>query len=69
MSSKGPSMRIFTMLRDQVWEEISMDFVEGLPRILGKSTIVVIVDKLTKFAHFLPLSPIHSQASSYLLHR
>ena len=50
-----------------------MDFVEGLPRSLGESTILVIVDRLTKFAHFLPLSLslslIHSQVSSCLLHR
>ena len=41
---------------EQVWEEISMDFIEGLPKSWGKSVIFVIVDRLTKFAHFLPLS-------------
>ena len=42
-------------LPDQVREEISMDFVKGLPKSLGKSTILKEVGRLTKFAHFIPL--------------
>ncbi|KAJ0885316.1 putative nucleotidyltransferase, Ribonuclease H [Helianthus annuus] len=38
------------------WEEISMDFVTGLPRSQrGNDTIWFIVDRLTKSAHFLPI--------------
>ncbi|GKF27265.1 putative reverse transcriptase domain-containing protein [Tanacetum coccineum] len=38
------------------WERITMDFMSGLPRTLsGYDTIWVIVDRLTKSAHFLPM--------------
>ncbi|KAI3723666.1 hypothetical protein L2E82_35421 [Cichorium intybus] len=38
------------------WEQVSMDFVTKLPRTYkGHDTIWVIVDRLTKSAHFLPI--------------
>lgn len=33
---------------DQVWEDVSMDFIEGLPKFEGYDTILVVVDCLTK---------------------
>lgn len=43
-----------------VWENISMDSIGGLPKSKGKDTILVVVDRLTKFAHFLPLCHLFS---------
>jgi hypothetical protein len=38
------------------WEEVGMDFITGLPRSnRGHDSIWVIVDRLTKVAHFLPI--------------
>nr|GEV12444.1 putative reverse transcriptase domain-containing protein [Tanacetum cinerariifolium] len=43
------------------WERITMDFVSGLPRTpSGYDTIWVIVDRLTKSAHFLPIKKTNS---------
>ena len=33
-----------------------MDLITGLPKSEGKSVIMVIVDRLTKYAHFCALS-------------
>uniref|UniRef100_A0A0A9BCD2 Integrase catalytic domain-containing protein n=1 Tax=Arundo donax TaxID=35708 RepID=A0A0A9BCD2_ARUDO len=40
----------------QAWQVVSMDFIEGLPRSASFNCILVVVDKLSKYAHFLALS-------------
>jgi hypothetical protein len=36
------------------FDTISLDFITGLPESLGKDAVLVLVDKLTKFALFVP---------------
>jgi transposase InsO family protein len=44
------------------WEEIAMDFIMGLLRTqLGYDSIWVIVDRLTKVAHFIPIKTTYSE--------
>lgn len=35
---------------------MTLDFIEGLPKSFGNNCILVVVDKYSKYAHFLPLS-------------
>jgi IS30 family transposase len=45
------------------WEEIGMDSIVGLPRTqAGYDTIWVLVDRLTKVAHFIPVNTTYSRA-------
>ena len=38
-----------------IWRDISMDFIVGLPKLGNKSVIMVVVDHLSKYAHFCAL--------------
>jgi hypothetical protein len=45
------------------WEEIGMDFIVGLPRMLVRyDSIWVIMDRLTKVAYFIPVQTTYSGA-------
>jgi hypothetical protein len=52
------------------WEDKSMDFIVGLPRTAkGFDSIWVIIDRLTKIAHFLPVKtyyPVITYAQMYI---
>jgi hypothetical protein len=45
---------------EHVWQHITMDFIEGLPNSYGKQVIYVVVDRLSKAAHFMALSHPYS---------
>ena len=40
-----------------------MDFIEGLPKVCGKSVILMVVDRFSKYARFIALSHRYSTAS------
>lgn len=47
-----------------VWSDISMDFIDGLPKSAGKEVIFVVVDCLSKYAHFTAIN--HSYMASFV---
>jgi hypothetical protein len=47
----------------EAWHTVSLDFIEGLPQSYHYDTILVIIDKLTKYGHFIPLKHPYSAVS------
>lgn len=47
----------------RIWDDIGLDFVEGLPRVHGKLIILTVVDRFSKYAHFIPLAHPYTASS------
>jgi hypothetical protein len=46
-----------------VWADIGIDFVEALPRVQGKMVILFVVDRFSKYCHFIPLAHPYAATS------
>ena len=56
---------------DRAWKVVSLDFIEGLPKSHGCFVILVIIDKFSKYGHFIPLAHPYtamSMAQLYFTH-
>jgi hypothetical protein len=55
----------------QIWEDVAMDFIIGLPPSFGFTVIMVEIDRLSKYAHFAALKSDHTSkqvAEKFMLH-
>jgi hypothetical protein len=46
-----------------VWAIFTIDFIEGLPKVGGKSYILTVIDHFSKYVHFLPLGHPYTMTS------
>ncbi|RLN40591.1 hypothetical protein C2845_PM01G22500 [Panicum miliaceum] len=53
---KSPGLLQPLPVPSESWSVVSLDFIEGLPNSHNKSVIMVVIDKFSKYAHFLPLA-------------
>jgi hypothetical protein len=52
---KSPGTLQPLLIPPAIWKDISMDFITDLPKSGNKSVIMVVVDRLSKYAHFCAL--------------
>lgn len=52
-----------------IWEELSLDFITGLPVVRGQSVIIVVVDRLSKYCHLesLPAGYSATMVADYFI--
>ena len=64
------SIWLITTIPESPWKSISLDFITDLPPSKGFHSILTIVDRFTKMAHFIPCTKvITSQETTELLMR
>lgn len=60
---KYPGLLSPLKVPEGAWEEVSLDFIEGLPKSNGFTVILVVVDRYTKYSHFIPVKHPYTAAT------
>jgi hypothetical protein len=53
--SRYPGLLAPLPIPPHAWHSISMDFIEGLPKSGSMDCILMVVDRFSKYSHFLAL--------------
>lgn len=53
---KSPGLLKPLNIPEEPWKEIAMDFITGLPKSKGFEVIWVVVDRFSRYAHFIALT-------------
>jgi hypothetical protein len=53
--SRYPGLLSSLLVPPQPWHSIAMDFIEGLPKSESMDCILVVVDRFSKYNHFLSM--------------
>lgn len=62
-SVKSPCLLQPLPIQEKVWQDISINFIEGLSQSHSKSVIMVVVDKQSKYTRFIRLKHPYIAAS------
>ncbi|GAA0174942.1 hypothetical protein LIER_28219 [Lithospermum erythrorhizon] len=44
------------LIPDRIWEDVSLDFITGLPKSGGFTIILVVVNRVSKYVHFIGMA-------------
>lgn len=47
------------LVPSNIWEDLSIDFIFGLSKVKGFDTVLVLVDRLTKYAQFIVIQHLY----------
>jgi hypothetical protein len=54
-------------LPSSIWTDITIDYVEGFPQVCGKPMVLMVVDRFSKYTHFIPLEG-HLYTAVFITH-